>query len=92
MKTTNGRTLTKADVERLAEEAERGFDLSTWQPRRGRPRLDPAAIGDSPRVTVRVPPALRLRASQRASREGRTLSEVVRALLEEYALEVDRAR
>lgn len=92
MKTKSGQTLSEADVKRLAEKAERGFDLSRWSPRGGRPPLDPTATGHSPRVTVRVPPALHARASRRASGEGRTLSEVVRALLEDYAPEVDAAR
>ena len=77
--------MSDADLDRLADEAETGFDLSTWRPRRGRPFLDPAATGHSPRVTVRVPVALRDRAASRAASEGRSMSEVVRSLLEAYA-------
>ena len=29
--TKSGHTLTEDDIERLADEAERGFDLSTWR-------------------------------------------------------------
>ena len=91
MKTKSGRVLSDADVERLAAKAERGFDLSRWKPRRGRPRLDARATGHSPRVGARVSPALYARATARAAREGRTISEVVRGLLEEYAPEPRRA-
>jgi hypothetical protein len=38
--TKSGHTLTEADVERLADEAERGYDLSTWVHTRGRPPLE----------------------------------------------------
>ena len=85
MKTKSGRILTEEDLERLADDAERGFDLSAWKPRRGRPPLDAEATGHSPRVGARVSPALYARATMRAASEGRTISDVVRALLEEYA-------
>jgi Ribbon-helix-helix protein, copG family. len=87
--TKSGRTLTEADIERLADEAERGFDLSTWEPRPGRPRLEPSATEHSPRIAVRVPESLHRRVRSRAAGEGQTVSRVVRRLLEEYA-EADR--
>src|SRR5664279_1852376 len=37
--TKSGRILTDDDLDRLAERAEEGFDLSTWTPRPGRPSL-----------------------------------------------------
>jgi predicted DNA binding CopG/RHH family protein len=84
--TKSGRALTAADIERLADHIEReDFDLSTWVPRPGRPRLDPAAISHAPRIAVRVPESLRLRVASRAAAEGRTVSQVVRVLLEQYA-------
>jgi hypothetical protein len=92
MRTKSGRVLSPEDIERLADEAEHGYDLSRWGPRRGRPRLDPEATGHSPRVTARVSPSLYERATQRAASEGRTMSEVVRDLLEDYAAEPHRAR
>lgn len=85
MKTKTGRDLSDQDIERLADDAERGFDLSRWTPRRGRPRLEASATGPSPRIVARVSPSLHARATQRAAIEGRTMSEVVRDLLEEYA-------
>jgi hypothetical protein len=85
MKTKSGRILSPDDIERLADRFERGFELSRWRPRRGRPRLGPEATGHSPRVSARVSPSLFARATDRAASEGRTMSEVVRGLLEDYA-------
>ena len=83
--TKSGRTLSEADVERLADRLEEGIDLSTWQPRRGRPSLDANVREHSPRIAVRIPDALNDRVRTRAAREGRSVSDVVRALLEGYA-------
>ena len=82
--TKSGHKLTAQDIERLADEAERGFDLSKWVHRRGRRPLDVAATEHSPRIAVRVPARLHRRVSSRAAAEGRTVSEVVRDLLESY--------
>ncbi|SRR6266508_3777527 len=84
VRTKSGRTLSNADIERLAAKAGKGLDLSAWTPRRGRPFLDVAAGERSPRIAVRVPKALHLRVAVRASTEGRSVSEVVRDLLETY--------
>ena len=85
VKTRSGRVLSDAALDRLAESAEAGLDLSTWRPRPGRPSLDAMAEGHSPRVEVRVPEALRDRVRVRAAAEGRNVSDVLRELLEAYA-------
>ena len=85
VKTRSGRTLSEADVDRVASRAEAGLDLSKWAPRRGRPALDATAREVSPRIAVRVPRVLHRRVTDRATREGRTVSEVVRDLLADYA-------
>ncbi len=83
VRTRSGRTLTDAALDRLADDAEKGFDLSRWQPRRGRPSL--GASGEhSPRVSARVPEDVYRRAKVRASAEGKSVSEVVRELLGVY--------
>ena len=89
--TRSGRQLTDEDLDRLADEAEAGYDLSRWRPRRGRPFLDPGAGERSPRISVRVPAVLRDRAAARAASEGRSMSDVLRGLLEEYAREAASA-
>lgn len=83
--TKSGRTLLDKDIESLADRVDEGIDLSTWQPRRGRPSLDAYGREHSPRIAVRVPEALNDRVRTRAAREGRSVSDVVRGLLEEYA-------
>lgn len=83
--TKTGKQLTEADLDRIADQFEKGFDLSTWVPRPvGRPRLEPGAEEHSPRIEVRVPAALHRRVRARAAADGRTVSQVVRGLLEEY--------
>lgn len=83
--TKSGRRLTDEDLEHLADEAEQGYDLSTWRSRTGRPSLDAGSTEHSPRVTVRIPAPLRDRVVAKAARERRTVSEVLRGLLEKYA-------
>lgn len=88
----SGRRLTHEDLDRLADEAEQGYDLSTWRPRTGRPFLDAGSTEHSPRVTVRVPAPLRDRVVAKAARDGRTASEVPRGLLETYVPDPATAR
>jgi hypothetical protein len=86
--TKDGRALTDTEIDALAAEAERGFAPASLRPRPGRPgrpRLDAASLEHSPRITVRVPASLRDRAAARAAAEGRTISQVLRTLLEAYA-------
>lgn len=84
--TRTGRRLTEADVERLADRAEAGFDLSTWAPRPGRPALGPRSGSEkaSPRIDVRIPEALHRRVTAMASARGQSVSQLIRTLLEEF--------
>lgn len=82
--TKGGKRLTEEDLDRLADEAAAGYDLSLWRPRRGRPFLDQAAGEHAPRISVRVPAGLRDRVLARAASEGRSISDVLRSLLEDY--------
>ena len=84
VKTKAGTALARAEVDRLADEAERGYDLTRATPERigpGRPSLD---AGVSPRIAYRVAPALLAEAERRAKAEGRTLSELAREALRRY--------
>ena len=73
-----------ADYERLADLGEKGFDPSTFHTRRrGRPAL--GASGTSPRVATRVSATVHERAKARAAREGKTMSQALRDLVEDYA-------
>ena len=85
VRTKGGRILSEADLERLASSVERDLDISSWKPRPGRPPLDATATAHAPRIAVRVPGDVHRRVVARAAREGRSLSAVVRELLEGYA-------
>jgi len=85
--TAAGTELSEEDIEALADEAERGYDLDkAIKVTVGRPAL--GRSGASPRVQVRVDPALALALRARARTEKRSVSEIARTALREY---VDRA-
>jgi predicted HicB family RNase H-like nuclease len=69
-------------TEELAREAEDVDDLTRAQPV-GRPSLA-GSSGTSPRLSFRVTRDLYDNATQRAQREGKTLSELARDALEHY--------
>lgn len=82
--TSRGRVITEAEVKRLAEEAERGYDVDKLlerRARRGRPALGsgPASV-----ESVRLDPELRDELLARAESEGTTTSEVIRKALRRY--------
>lgn len=77
--TQHGVPLTEELLDRLADEAEAGFDEGRIR-RPGRPRLSPGE-GPSAVVQVRVEEELQRRLTRRAMHEGTTLSEVVRNAL-----------
>ena len=83
----HGEIITDGDLERLADEAETGYDLATWKRRPGRPPLDATRSGDhSPRLAVRVPEHVRADLERYAADEGKSVSQVLRGLAEEYVL------
>jgi hypothetical protein len=83
IRTAAGDELSEEDIEALADEAERGYDLSkALRVRVGRPALGSA--GASPRVQVRVDPTLAKALQARARREKRSVSEIARTALREY--------
>ena len=84
LKTKRGTKLTKQHLERLADDAERGFDLSSATRERVRPGRPSLAEGESPRISYRVAPSLFAAAQQKAKDEGRSLSEIAREALQRY--------
>jgi predicted HicB family RNase H-like nuclease len=83
IKLRSGAELSEEDIEALADEAERGYDLSkATKVTVGRPALGTA--GASPRVQVRVDPKLAKALQARARREKRSVSEIARTALREY--------
>lgn len=82
--TADGKPITDAMIETLADEAERGYEPGQLLGRRrgpGRPRLGDAAKTVE---SVRLEPALRAAAAQRAADEGVTVSDVIRTALRKY--------
>ena len=81
-KTVSGKPLTEALIEKLAKEAEDGFDVDEiLRRRRGRP-----PIGSAPASveSVRLDPALRTALRERAERDDETTSVVIRRALRQY--------
>jgi hypothetical protein len=83
VRTKAGSVLTSAKIDRLADEAEKGYDLTkAKRVRTGRPSL--GAQGESPRVQVRLDPGLAKALRSRARRERRSVSDVAREALRQY--------
>ena len=78
--TSGGIPLTDELIERLADEAERGYDIKELR-LVGRP---PLGDGPSEIVQVRVDPALRQALAARATGDATTPSEIVRRALRAY--------
>lgn len=82
--TSSGRAIRDKDVEKLAAEAERGYDVDTLIARRnkrGRPMLGSSR---SRVESVRLDPDLRRQLLDRAQTEGTTASELIRKALRRY--------
>jgi len=83
--TSSGRIITDAEIEALADEAERGYDpadLIARRGKRGRPTLGGA--GPSTVESVRLDPELNDQVAQRAKQDGMSTSEVIREALRRY--------
>jgi hypothetical protein len=83
IRTAAGDELSEEDIDALADEAERGYDLDkAIKVTVGRPSL--GAEGVSPRIQVRVDPTLATALRARARREKRSVSDIARTALREY--------
>jgi hypothetical protein len=78
----SGVPITDGLADQLAEEAEHGYDLRRGR-RVGRRSLA-GGSGYSPRLNVRTTPELYERTAARASREGKSISQLAREALEHY--------
>ncbi len=79
--TANGAVLTDADIDKLADEAEAGYDPADLLKRGGRPLIGsgPAAV-----IPVRLDPDLQDDLEHAVAREQTTRSDVIRRALHEY--------
>ncbi len=72
----------------MADEAEAGYDLSTWIRRPGRPTIDASTqVGHSPKIETRVPVSVRADLALFALEDGTTISKILRRLAEQYVAE-----
>lgn len=81
-RTKTGKVLTDADIEALADDAERGYDVDLLKTRRrGRPLLGsaPAEV-----VPVRLDPELKEAVENRAERDHTTTSEIIREAIRKF--------
>ena len=78
--TKDGRPITDELIEEYVAEAEAGYDLDKLRPR-GRPRMGAAPAKSFP---VRLGPDLRAALDDRAERDGRPASEIVREALRRH--------
>jgi hypothetical protein len=82
--TKSGQPVTDEDIEKLAAEAEAGYDVDALIARRnkrGRPTIGSAAASVE---SVRLDPELRRQLIERAQSEGTTPSELIREALRRY--------
>lgn len=83
VKTKRGGELTEREIEALADEAERGYDLDrAARVPVGRPPLGSGGV--SPRLNVRIPEEIYEALRRRAHAESRSLSELTREALAQY--------
>ena len=76
-----GVELTDEVIERMADEAEEGLDISTLRRRPGRPSMGGAPAQALP---VRFEPGLRRAIDERAARDDVAAGEVVRRAVRDY--------
>lgn len=83
-RTKSGKTVTGADVEALAAEAEAGYDVEELRARRGRRGRPTLGSGPSTVESVRLDPELRDELASRADAEGLSASALIRKALRNY--------
>jgi hypothetical protein len=82
-RTKSGLEVTPEIADALADEAERGYDLSKAKRQFvGRPSL--SGNGTSPRMSFRITPELYLAMEKRAEKEGRSVSDLAREAVARY--------
>ena len=82
--TTSGQPITDDMIDKLAAEAEAGYDVETLiarRTKRGRPAIGSAAASVE---SVRLDPELRRELLARAEADGTTTSELIREALRRY--------
>jgi hypothetical protein len=82
--TKSGTPLTDEVLERLAQEAEAGYDVEELVGRRGKRGRPALGSGPSTVESVRLDPELKERLAKRAEAEGVAVSDVIREALRHH--------
>jgi hypothetical protein len=82
--TKSGAPITDDVVERLADEAERGYDVDELVARRGTPGRPRLGAAPSTVESVRLDPEMKERLVRRAQEDGVPVSEVIREALRHH--------
>jgi hypothetical protein len=83
-RTKSGKTITDADIEKYAAEAEGGYNVDELIARRGKRGRPTLGSGPASVESVRLDPELRDALASRAEAEGTSTSEVIRQALRDY--------
>jgi hypothetical protein len=83
-RTKSGEAITDTEIQSLADEAEKGFDVDALIARRGRRGRPPLGTAPASVESVRLDPELRHELAERANSESLTTSELIRKALREY--------
>jgi uncharacterized protein (DUF4415 family) len=82
--TSSGRPIDEGEIERLAQEAERGYPVEEVVARRGKRGRPALGSGPASVESVRLDPELRAELAERAQADGTTTSDVIREALRRY--------
>ena len=82
--TTSGTPLTDELIEKLADDAEQGYDVEEILRRRGKRGRPALGSGPSTVESVRLDPELKERLARRAEADGVPVSEVIRDALRHH--------
>jgi len=82
--TESGEPITDDTIERITEEAERGYGAGQLKERRRGPGLPPLGDAAKSAESVRLEPDLRNEVARRAQTEGVTVSELIRRALRQH--------
>ncbi len=82
--TKSGTPLTDELIEKLADEAEQGYDVDDILGRRGKRGRPSLGSGPSTVESVRLDPELKERLARRAEDEGVAVSEIIREALRNH--------
>ncbi len=83
-KTSSGKPVTDELIEDLAREAEQGYEVDTIMARRGRRGRPALGDGASSVESVRLDPQMKRQLEDRATKDGVSVSHVIREALDQH--------